>query len=55
MITTMSLVNICHYTWSQIFSCDENFKNLSQELSNMQYSIINYNHHAAYYALKTIL
>ena len=46
MITTISQHPSPH-TVTDIFSCDENFENLlSQQLSNMQYSTVNYSRHA---------
>ena len=45
MITTTNLVNIHHHTVANFRPCDENFKDLlSQQLSNVQCSIVNYSH-----------
>ena len=56
MFTTVSLVHIHHLTLLQFFSCDKNFYSvLSQQLSNIQYSVVNYSHHAVYSLPRTYL
>ena len=44
MITKISLVNI-HCIVTNFFSCDESFYDLSQQLSNIQYSIVYDSHY----------
>ena len=57
MITTVSLVNIHHFTQLRcLFPCDENFLNLlSQQLTNIWYSIVDHSHHIVHYIPTTYL
>ena len=56
MITTVNLLNICPHTSLQIYSLViRAFKIYSWPLSNMQYSIVNYSHHAVHYISMTFI
>ena len=49
MVTTVSLVDT-HTSSQNVFSCEENFQGSSQQVSDMQYSIINYSCHVVHYS-----
>ena len=52
MITSISLVNIHHYTVTNCFFCDEKLLRCTL-LASIKYSTINYSWHAVCYILRT--